>query len=39
MAKMIVFYEPGSFRRTAKWIPPTQRGKVIQSLALQKKSA
>jgi hypothetical protein len=39
MAKMIVFYVLGSFRRTAKWIPSTQRGKVIQFLALQKKSA
>lgn len=39
MARVIEFYVPGNFRRSAKWIPPKQRGKVIQFPALQKKSA
>jgi len=39
MAKVIEFYVPGNFRRRGKWIPPKQRGKVIQFPALQKKSA
>ena len=39
MAKVIEFYVPGKFRRSGKWIPPRQRGKVIQFPALQKKSA
>ena len=30
MARVIEFYVPGNFRRSAKWIPPKQRGKVIQ---------
>jgi len=39
MARVIEFYVPGNFRRSATWIPPRQRGKVIQFPALQKKSA
>ena len=39
MAKVIEFYVPDKFRRRSKWIPPKQRGKVIQFPALQKKSA
>ena len=39
MAKVIDFYVPSNFRRSRKWIPPRQRGKVIQFPALQKKSA
>jgi hypothetical protein len=39
MAKVIEFYMPDKFRRRSKWIPPKQRGKVIQFPALQKKSA
>jgi len=27
MARVIEFYVPGNFRRSATWIPPTQRGK------------
>lgn len=30
MAKVIAFYIPGSFRKKAIWIPPGQRGKVIE---------
>ena len=39
MAKVIEFYVPDKFRQHSKWIPPKQRGKVIQFPALQKKSA
>ena len=39
MAKVIEFYVPDKFRRRPEWIPPKQRGKVIQFPALQKKSA
>jgi hypothetical protein len=39
MAKVIEFYVPDKFRRRSKWIPPKQRGKVIQFPSLQKKSA
>jgi len=39
MARVIEFYVPGKFRRGAKWIPPSQRGKIIQFPVLQKKSA
>jgi hypothetical protein len=39
MAKVIEFYVPGNFRRSVKWIPPKQSGKVIEFPTLQKKSA
>ena len=39
MARLIEFYVPDNFRRSATWITPRQRGKVIQFLPLQKKSA
>ena len=39
MAKVIEFYVPDKLRRSEKWIPSKQRGKVIQFPALQKKSA
>jgi hypothetical protein len=39
MARVIEFYVPDNFRRSGKWIPPKQRGKVIQFPELQKKSA
>jgi hypothetical protein len=39
MANLIEFYVPNRFRRSAKWVPPKQRGKIIQFPALQKKSA
>ena len=29
MAKIIEFYIPQSFRKVAKWLPPTERGKVL----------
>jgi hypothetical protein len=39
MAKVIEYYIPGRFRKTARWIPPDQRGKVIEFPVPQKKSA
>jgi hypothetical protein len=39
MAKVIEFYVPERFRKTQPWIPPGQRGKVIEFPATQKKSA
>lgn len=39
MAKVIQFYVPDKFRQRAKWVAPTQRGKVIQFPLQRKKSA
>ena len=30
MARVITFYVPDSFRPKVKWIPPTERRKVIE---------
>jgi len=39
MAKVISFYIPDRFRSKAKWIPPQQRGKVLEFPVERKKSA
>jgi hypothetical protein len=40
MAKVIEFYVPQQFRkRSGKWIPPEQRGRIIPFPAPEKKSA
>jgi hypothetical protein len=39
VAKVIEFYIPDRFRTSEKWIPPEQRGKVIEFPAPEKKSA
>jgi hypothetical protein len=39
MAKIIEFYIPNSFRKKAAWIPPEQRGEVIEFCLEVKKSA
>ncbi len=40
MAKVIEYYIPEGFRKkSGKWIPPDQRGKIIQFPATLKKSA
>ena len=40
MAKIIEFYVPSNFRKkTTKWIPAEERGKVIDFILAQKKSA
>jgi hypothetical protein len=30
MAKVIEFYVPASFHKKVKWVPPINRGKVIE---------
>jgi hypothetical protein len=39
MAKVIEFYIPDRFRKRGPWIPPAQRGKVIEFPSTQRKSA
>jgi hypothetical protein len=39
MAKIIEFYTPNKFRKNAKWVPPQQRGKLIEFSGQVKKSA
>ena len=39
MTKVIEFYIPNKFRKTVKWVPSEQRGKVIEIVLPIKKSA
>ena len=39
MANVIEFYVPVRFRKKRLWIPPEQRGKVIEFPPTEKKSA
>jgi hypothetical protein len=39
MAKIIEFYIPNNFRKNDKWIPPQERGKIIEFSLPTKKSA
>jgi hypothetical protein len=39
MAKVIEIYIPSRFRKEQKWLPPQQRGKVIEFRADIRKSA
>ena len=39
MAKVIEFYIPQNFRRTAKLVPDVQRGKLLELRAQTTKSA
>jgi hypothetical protein len=39
MARVIEFYIPASFHKKVKWVPPEQRGKVIEFPAEERKSA
>jgi hypothetical protein len=39
MAKVIEYYIPERFRKTARWVPPDERGKVIEFPVPEKKSA
>jgi hypothetical protein len=39
MARLIEFYIPESFRRKVKWVPPGQRGKLIEFRTGLKQSA
>jgi hypothetical protein len=39
MAQVIEFYIPARFQKKVQWIPPKQRGKVIEFPADMRKSA
>jgi hypothetical protein len=39
MAKVIEFYIPDRFRKKVRWVPPAQRGKVIEFPVEVKKTA
>jgi hypothetical protein len=39
MAKVIDFYIPERFRRKVRWVPPEQRGKMLEFPVEVKKSA
>jgi len=39
VAKVIEFYMPTSFRKRVRWIPPEQRGRLIEFCPSQKKTA
>jgi hypothetical protein len=39
MAKVIKFYIPNRFQKKVAWVPPEERGKVIEFRVQVKKSA
>ena len=39
MAEIIEFYIPQRFRKVSKWLPPNERGKLLEFPALVRKSA
>jgi hypothetical protein len=39
MAKVIAFYIPRNFRKSFKWVPELQRGKILEFCPQTKKSA
>jgi hypothetical protein len=39
MAQLIEYYIPDKFKKKVKWIPPAERGKVIEFPVEEKKSA
>jgi hypothetical protein len=39
MAKVIEYYIPERFRKTKTWIPPDERGRIIEFPVPEKKSA
>ena len=39
MAKVIEFYTPKNFRKSFKWVPELQRGKILEFCPQTKKSA
>jgi hypothetical protein len=39
VAKVIEFYIPNDFRRSVKWVPPEERGKMIEFASQIEKSA
>jgi hypothetical protein len=39
VAKIIEFYIPKTFRKSVKWVPPKERGKIIEFVPETKKTA
>ena len=39
MAKVIEFHIPKSFRKSFRWVPELQRGKILEFYPQRKKSA
>jgi hypothetical protein len=39
VAKIIEFYIPSTFRKSGRWVPPKQRGKIIDFVPETKKTA
>jgi hypothetical protein len=39
MANVIEFYVPVRFRKAVKWVHPQQRGRVLEFLVPQKRTA
>jgi len=39
MAKIIEFYIPQSFRKVSQWLPPNERGKLLEFPVAVRKSA
>jgi len=39
MATIIEFYIPQSFRKVSKWLPPNERGKVLEFPMAVRQSA
>ena len=39
VAKVIEFYIPNTFRKSGKWVPAEQRGKIIEFVSKTKKTA
>jgi hypothetical protein len=39
VAKIIEFYIPNTFRKSGKWVPPKERGKIIEFVRETKKTA
>jgi hypothetical protein len=39
VAKIIEFYIPTTFKSAVKWVPPQERGKLIEFVLVAKKSA
>jgi hypothetical protein len=38
VAELIEFYVPDNFRKSTRWIPPQQRGKVLEFRAAASKT-
>jgi hypothetical protein len=39
MAKVIEFYVPARFRKSVKWVPQQERGRMLEFAVAQKRTA